>query len=127
MIYIASKTAHSDKWKYLRDNFDIPIVSRWIDYGFEINDFNMLWKECLQDIEKAEYFILYDQKEHLKGALVELGYAFSLSNLKIILVNLDYSISQHEIVENKSNLEEALLLANVEINNELQLWLRENT
>lgn len=127
MIYMASKTKHYPKWQFLRDNFDVPISSRWIDYGTKINDFNVLWKHCLEDINKSDYFIIYDENDPLKGALIELGYAFSKTNLKIISVNLDYSISEYENLIIKPNLKEAFKFANVNISKEFNKWLQKNT
>lgn len=82
-IYVASKLRHADKIKKLvlvADGFHL--CSRWIDTGnLAMNSSKPVshWQEeNFDDIKSADYVLLYGEEgEHLKGALVEIGYALA--------------------------------------------------
>lgn len=79
-IYIASKTAHADRWKLLRDKIGYPIISTWIDEAGagESQDLSDLWQRCIREASTAEVLALNREPgEALKGGWIELGAALA--------------------------------------------------
>jgi hypothetical protein len=81
-IYIASKAIHRPKWRELRDNYEVPIISRWIDVEDGLPDsaidFDELWDNCLEDVARCDVLIAVAQPdERLKGVILEIGAALS--------------------------------------------------
>lgn len=82
-IYIASKTKHAQKWRYLRDGLKptgIFITSTWIDEAGqgESKDLSDLAHRCIQEAMEADLLIVYGEEgEVLKGALIEIGAAMA--------------------------------------------------
>ena len=77
-IYIASKTKHAHRWRFLRDQVGEPIISTWIDEAddYATLDWPDLWVRCTSEASAAQVLIIYrEQGEELKGAWVELGAA----------------------------------------------------
>ncbi len=77
-IYIASKSKHGARWKMLRDERGIPIVSTWIDEHEDgaTSDWPGLWDRCLAESSTATAFIMVTEEgETHKGSMVELGAA----------------------------------------------------
>jgi hypothetical protein len=76
VIYVASKTVHAPRWRRLRDEYRIPILSTWIDEeiqnpGQGLRD---LWMRCVAESKEATSLIAYrEPNDVLKGALVEIG------------------------------------------------------
>lgn len=84
-IYMASKTAHADKWKQLR-NQGIQVISTWIDEAGpgESQDLSDLWWRCISESSEADATIVYrEEGEVLKGAFIEVGSA--LASGKIVV------------------------------------------
>jgi hypothetical protein len=79
-IYIASKTKHAARWRDLRDNHGIRIISTWIDEAGPGESPNRpdLARRCIAEASRADKFVLYcEPGEVLKGALVEMGAALA--------------------------------------------------
>lgn len=77
-IYIASKTKHANRWRMLRDEHQVPIISSWIDEAGEgqTEDWGELWHRIQDEILSSNVLVLYrEPNEVLKGALAELGMA----------------------------------------------------
>lgn len=78
-IYIASKTCHAPRWRYIRDNGH-EIISTWIDEAGEGQspDYSDLATRCIREAVAADVTLLYcEPGEVLKGALVEVGAALA--------------------------------------------------
>lgn len=78
-IYIASKTAHADKWKALRDA-GARIISTWIDEvgdGESADLSDLAWR-CIEEAVTADLLIIYRERgEVLEGAFIEAGAALA--------------------------------------------------
>ena len=79
-IYIASKTKHAERWRFLRDKIGEPIISTWIDEAGEgeTTDHADLWRRCIAQAASADVLILYREPgEILKGGWIEMGAALA--------------------------------------------------
>lgn len=97
-IYIASKTKHAARWRYLRDKVGEPIISTWIDEADvgEINDLADLWRRCILEASTAEVLILYREPDDvLKGGWVELGAALA-SGVTVFAVGIEEFTIAHD-------------------------------
>lgn len=82
-IYIASKAIHRPMWRTLRDEYELPIISRWIDVEDGLPDsaidFDDLWQKCHEDVAACDVLIAVTQPdERLKGVIFEIGAAIAL-------------------------------------------------
>lgn len=92
-VYVASKVAQASMWRKLREEWSpsIAINSRWIDHidnaGKPLRfDSNVFWREDFEDISDATYLICYGTAgEHLRGALVETGFALALGRTVCVI------------------------------------------
>jgi hypothetical protein len=90
-IYIASKTKHADRWRFLRDHVGEPIISTWIDEAGqgESGDLADLWRRCIDEASRARILILYREPEEvLKGGWIELGAALA-SGVTVFAVGIE--------------------------------------
>lgn len=84
-FYTAGKTWHAPKFKRLRDDFAMPVLSRWIDLGQDSdivkNRKGDLWEMCREDVSASDFVLLYSEnfEEEQRGALVEIGMAIALN------------------------------------------------
>lgn len=97
-IYAAGKIWHAPLFRQLRDEYDFPIVSTWIDIvgdstgpvtykGKEISR-ETIWKMCLADCQKADLMILWCEKmdEEHRGTIMEAGHIMAQSK-RIFCIN----------------------------------------
>ncbi len=97
-IYIASKTKHADRWRFLRDKVGEPIISTWIDEAGagESGDLADLWRRCILEASTAEVLILYREPDDvLKGGWVELGAALA-SGVTVFAVGIEQFTIAHD-------------------------------
>lgn len=113
-IYIASKTKHARRWRYLRDEMCEPIISTWIDEAGEgeTSDFNDLWKRCLKEATTCEVLVVYKEPEDvLKGAWVEVGAALSFG-IPVYAIGLEgFTIAKYEAITHFSDIKSAFAAA----------------
>jgi hypothetical protein len=72
-IYVASKTVHAPRWRFLRAR-GVPIVSTWIDEAGQGETLDMadLWSRNLAEAAGASACIVYSEPgETMKGAIGE--------------------------------------------------------
>jgi nucleoside 2-deoxyribosyltransferase len=83
-FYPAGKIWHAPKFQALRTHFGDAVNARWIDYtenhSIVQHRKGELWQHCLEDVASSDFLLLYaeEQAEEQRGALVEVGMAFSL-------------------------------------------------
>ena len=110
-IYIASKTVHASRWRYLRDNGLMPIVSTWIDEAGagESQSLEDLWRRCILESATAEVLVIYrEHGEILKGAFVELGAALA-AGVPVLAVGIEeLSVSSNAGVRPFLDLKDAM-------------------
>lgn len=110
-IYIASKTKHAERWRFLRDKVGEPIISTWIDEAGpgESADLDDLWRRCISEASSCEVLIVYrEPDEILKGAWVEVGAALA-SGIPVYAVGLDeFSIAKHKRLTHFADMPEAI-------------------
>jgi hypothetical protein len=116
-FYIASKTKHADKWRELRDNAGVNIISTWIDEAGvgETKCFSDLWTRCINEASSADVLIVYvEEGEQLKGGFVEVGAA--LASKKPVFgagATSQFSFSKHPMfLDTLSSVNEAIAYAN---------------
>lgn len=113
-IYIASKTKHADRWRFLRDKVGEPIISTWIDEAGagESNDLADLWRRCILEASTAEVLILYREPEEvLKGGWVELGAALA-SGVTVFAVGIEeFSIVHDKRIRHFPDIKTAIATA----------------
>ena len=112
-IYIASKVAHADRWRLLRDKIGYPIISTWIDEAGvgESQDLSGLWDRCITEASSAEVLVLNcEPGEMLKGGWVELGAALA-SGVPVIAVGIDaFSVANHRGIRHMPSMKEVMTL-----------------
>lgn len=97
-IYIASKTRHADRWRFLRDKIGLPIISTWIDEAGpgESTDLADLWRRCIAEASGAAALIVYREKDEvLKGGWVEVGAALA-SDVPVLAVGIEEFTIAHD-------------------------------
>ena len=107
-VYIASKLAHAEYFKRLRDDWEnqgIDLHARWFDQatlelgGADLthHDFHIFWLVDEEDVQDADALILYAKRgDKLRGALVETGMAIAYGKLVIVIGDHeDYGTWQH--------------------------------
>jgi hypothetical protein len=113
-IYIASKTKHADRWRFLRDKVGDPIISTWIDEAGagESNDLADLWRRCILEASTAEVLILYREPEDvLKGGWVELGAALA-SGVTVFAVGIEeFTIAYDKRIRHFPDMKAAIAAA----------------
>ena len=110
-IYIASKTKHADRWRFMRDKVGEPIISTWIDEAGEGEsaDLHDLWDRCITEASNCALLIVYREKDDvLKGAWVELGCALT-NNVPVFAVGLEeYTIAKYRGIRHFQTMKEAM-------------------
>jgi len=113
-IFIASKTKHADRWRFLRDKIGEPIISTWIDEAGagESNDLADLWRRCILEASTAELLILYREPEDvLKGGWVELGAALA-SGVTVFAVGVgEFTIAHDKRIRHFPDMKAAIAAA----------------
>jgi hypothetical protein len=113
-IYIASKTKHAKRWRFLRDKVGEPIISTWIDEAGpgESVDMDDLWRRCIAESSSCELLIVYREPgEVLKGAWVEVGAALAVGT-PVFAVGLDdFTIAKHKRLTHFSDMTSAIAAA----------------
>ena len=91
-VYPSSKVKHAPMWSQLqKETSHIFFNARWLkraEHGetMEGADFRELWHECQEDVKNADAFLLYaEDDDHLRGALVEVGFALA-HGVRVIVV-----------------------------------------
>lgn len=110
-IYIASKTKHADRWRFLRDQIGEPIISTWIDEAGpgESRDLSDLWRRCINEASTADVLIIYREAgEELKGAWVELGAALA-SAVKVFAVGIEeFTVARDSRIRHFPSMKQAI-------------------
>lgn len=110
-IYIASKTKHAHRWRFLRDSVGEPIISTWIDEAGagESSDLADLWRRCISESSNADLLILYrEPDEVLKGGWVELGAALA-SGVPVFAIGIEeYTISHDPRIRHFPDMKSAI-------------------
>jgi hypothetical protein len=110
-IYIASKTKHAKRWRFLRDKIGEPIISTWIDESEEgqTADFNDLWTRCINEASSCSLLILYKEKEDaLKGAWIELGCALT-KNIPVFAIGIEeFTVAKYNRITHFPSMKEAI-------------------
>ena len=110
-IYIASKTKHAHRWRFLRDTVGEPVISTWIDEAedYATLDWPDLWRRCIAEASSAEILIVYREPEEvLKGAWAEVGAALA-SGVTVYGVGIEeFSISKDARIELFPSMKDAI-------------------
>ena len=110
-IYIASKTRHADRWRFLRDMIGEPIISTWIDEAGEGEsaDLHDLWSRCLSEAANCRLLIAYRERDEIfKGGWVEIGAALS-SNIPVYAVGLEeFTIAKYRGIQHFPDMKSAI-------------------
>jgi hypothetical protein len=110
-IYIASKTKHAERWRFLRDKIGEPIISTWIDEAGpgESADLHDLWQRCITEASGCRVLVVYREPEDvLKGAWVEVGAALA-SGVPVYAVGLDeFTIAQFRGITHFPDMKSAI-------------------
>jgi hypothetical protein len=118
-IYIASKTKHAHRWRFLRDSAGYPIISTWIDEAEpgESKDLNDLWYRCIKEASTADTLIIYrEPDEILKGGWIELGAALA-SGRRVYAIGLDeFTIAKHDRLTHFPNMKAAMIAWKASLN-----------
>lgn len=118
MIYVASKVAHADLWKFYRSQ-GYPINSTWIDEARDKESPSLpdLWRRCIEEASSAKVLVAYTADgEAMKGALVEIGAALA-NGVPVYYVGPECSSwHKHRLVTRFANLEDAMREANRLVN-----------
>jgi len=113
-IYIASKTRHARRWRYLRDKVGEPIISTWIDEAEEgeSHDLDDLWRRCIAEASSCDVLIVYrEPSDMLKGAWIEVGAALA-SGVPVYAIGLeDFTIAKYRRLTHFPNMREAISAA----------------
>jgi hypothetical protein len=110
-IYIASKTKHADRWRFLRDKVGEPIISTWIDEAGEgeSTDLNDLWRRCLSEAANCALLLLYREPDDvLKGGWIELGAALA-NGVPVFAVGIEeYTVAKHKGIRHFPDMKSAI-------------------
>jgi len=112
-IYIASKSAHGERWRDLRAT-GVPVISTWIDEseaGATI-DWRSLWTRCTVEAARCRALIVYREPgETLKGAWVEVGAALAAGRPVYAVGIEDFSVRHHPGITTCRDMDTALAAA----------------
>jgi hypothetical protein len=115
-IYIASKTKHASRWRYLRDKIGEPIISTWIDEAGEGEsaDLDDLWCRCIRESASAALLIVYrEHDEVLKGGWIELGAALA-SGVPVYAIGLEeFTIAKYRGLTHFPDMKAAIAASRV--------------
>lgn len=110
-IYIASKTRHADRWRFLRDKVGEPIISTWIDEAGagESACLDDLWRRCIKEASSCQVLIVYrEPSDVLKGAWVEVGAALA-AGIPVYAVGIEeFTIAKHSKLTHFPSMKEAV-------------------
>ncbi len=110
-IYIASKTKHARRWRYLRDKIGEPIISTWIDEAGEGEsaDLDDLWRRCIGEASSCALLIVYREKDEvLKGGWIELGAALA-SNVPVYAIGLEeFTVAKYRGIRHFPDMKSAI-------------------
>lgn len=117
-IYTASKPSLDSEWQALAEEWkEFNFCSQWINFNDKVSDSptfaQFFWQMDFQDITKADILLCKASPDsHLRGALVEAGYALALSIPVIVIGEADdYGTWQyHPGVYRVKDMEEAYKL-----------------
>jgi hypothetical protein len=119
-IYIASKTKHADRWRFLRDKVGEPIISTWIDEAGVGESGNLadLWRRCISEASTAQVLILYrEPNEVLKGGWIELGAALS-SGVTVFAVGIEeFTVANDTHIQHFPTIKAAIKAASATLSN----------
>lgn len=114
-IYIASKTKHADRWRYLRTMGE-PIISTWIDEAGagESGDLSDLWLRCIREASTCRLLILYREPEDvLKGGWIEMGAALA-HGVPVFAVGIrDFTVANHPGIRHFASMKDAIAEARI--------------
>jgi hypothetical protein len=110
-IYVSSKVKHGPRWKLLRDQYNVPIISTWIDEcePGQTLDWADLWDRCITEASNCTALVLYaaDETEVLKGALVEVGAALAYGKSVYYAGPLNQTVYRHPSVIHCRSIQDA--------------------
>lgn len=110
-IYIASKTKHAERWRYLRNVVGYPINSTWIDEAGEgeSSDLSDLWLRCIREASTASAFVIYRETDDvLKGGWIELGAALH-AEVPVYAVGLEgFTVANHPAIRHFPTMKDAM-------------------
>lgn len=110
-IYIASKTKHADRWRFLRDKIGEPIISTWIDEAGEGQsaDLDDLWRRCISEASSCALLIVYrEPDEVLKGGWIELGAALAC-DVPVYAIGLEeFTVAKYRGIQHFPDMKAAI-------------------
>ena len=113
-IYIASKTKHADRWRFIRDKAGTPIISTWIDEAGEgeSKDLHDLWRRCIAEASSCRVLVVYrEDAEILKGGWVEVGAALAVGTPVFAVGLSGFTIANYHGVTHFASIKEAIAAA----------------
>lgn len=113
-IYIASKTRLAPRWRALRDERGLPIVSSWIDEAGagETKSHSEFWQRVVREVGQASALVIYREPgEVLVGAFVEMGVALATGVPVFVAGEVDSSVTHHPLVVECPSFDDALARA----------------
>lgn len=118
-VYVASKLRHADLFKSIAVRWkpEIDIISSWISLVETIPDTSAFaqrfWQIDVNEVKESDAVLLYaEEKDHLRGALVEVGVALG-QNIPVVVVGTHHDCGTwrwHPGVYQVCNLDDAKLL-----------------
>jgi hypothetical protein len=118
-IYIASKTKHADRWRFLRDKIGEPIISTWIDEAGEGQsaDLDDLWRRCISEASSCAILIAYREKDEVfKGGWVEVGAALAFK-VPVYAIGLEeFTIANYHGIRHFPDMKSAIAASRAALN-----------
>lgn len=118
-IYIASKLGYAERFRKMRIQWKmdgIDLHARWFDQAVieqsgpvAPEDFHVFWLVDEEDVKDSQAVIIYgEDKDILRGALVEAGIAIAMGKLVIVVGDFNYGTWQyHPMVTKAGSFEHA--------------------